>query len=237
MEFRILGPLEVVDGNWTIDVHGGKPRALLLALLQRPGETVSTDRLIDELWGDEPPETAQNTLQVYVSQLRRSLGPDSIKRRTTGYALIADRAQIDLARFEDLVESARDADPHTAAGKLREALALWRGAPEADAPRLEELRLAALEARIDADLAVGRHAELVAELQQLVADEPLRERPRAQLMLALYRSGRQADALAEYAKARETLAQELGVEPGPELQRAQRAILAQAEAWPRGFDA
>src|SRR5579884_3231476 len=98
MEFRILGPLEVVDGPWTIEIQGGKPRQLLLALLGRPGETVSTDRLIDELWGDDPPETAQNTLQVYVSQLRRSLGPDAVKRRSTGYALVAERTQIDRAR-------------------------------------------------------------------------------------------------------------------------------------------
>ena len=232
MEFRILGPLEVTDGEQAVTVAGAKPRALLAALLIRSGQTVSTERLIDELWGDDPPETAQNTLQVYVSQLRRALGAETIVRRSSGYALAASREQIDLARFEDLVESARAVEPHVAADRLRDALALWRGEPEVDAARLEELRLAALESRIDADLALGRHAELVPELQALVADEPLRERLRAQLLLALYRDGRQADALAEYARARKTLVDELGVEPGPELQRAHRAVLAHDDEAP-----
>jgi predicted ATPase/DNA-binding SARP family transcriptional activator/Flp pilus assembly protein TadD len=229
VEFRILGPLEVSDGDRPVAVAGAKPRALLAALLIRSGQTVSTERLIDELWGDDPPETAQNTLQVYVSQLRRSLGADAVVRRSSGYAIAASREQIDLARFEDLVESARNAEPQVAGERLREALALWRGEPEVDGARLAELRLVALEARIDADLALGRHAELVPELQALVADEPLRERLRAQLMLALYRDGRQAHALAEYARARTTLVDELGVEPGPELQRAHRAVLAHAD--------
>jgi predicted ATPase/DNA-binding SARP family transcriptional activator/Tfp pilus assembly protein PilF len=232
VEFRILGPLEVSDGDEPVAVAGAKPRALLAALLIRSGQTVSAERLIDELWGDDPPETAQNTLQVYVSQLRRSLGAEAIVRRSSGYALAATREQIDLARFEDLVESARDAEPQIATDRLHEALALWRGEPEIDAARLSELRLAALEARIDADLALGRHAELVPELQALVADEPLRERLRAQLLLALYRDGRQADALAEYARARKTLVDELGVEPGPELQRAHRGVLAHTDDVP-----
>ncbi|HEX7625432.1 MAG TPA: BTAD domain-containing putative transcriptional regulator [Gaiellaceae bacterium] len=229
MEFRILGPLEVSDGDRPVAVAGAKPRALLAALLIRSGQTVSAERLIDELWGDDPPETAANTLQVYVSQLRRALGPGTIERRSSGYALGASRAQIDLARFEDLVESARAAEPPAAAAALHEALSLWRGEPEVDGARLGELRLAALEARIDADLALGRHAELVPELQVLVAEEPLRERLRAQLLLALYRAGRQAEALAEYARARATLVEELGVEPGPELQRVHRAVLAHAD--------
>jgi predicted ATPase/DNA-binding SARP family transcriptional activator/Flp pilus assembly protein TadD len=233
VEFRILGPLEVSDGDHPVAVAGAKPRALLAALLIRSGQTVSAGRLIDELWGDDPPETAQNTLQVYVSQLRRSLGPDLIVRRSSGYALAAEREQIDLARFEDLVESARNAEPHVAADRLREALALWRGEPELDGARLGELRLTALEARIDADLALGRHATLVPELQALVADEPLRERLRAQLLLALYRDGRQADALAEYARARKTLVDELGIEPGADLQRAHRAVLAHADDAPQ----
>ncbi len=228
MEFRLLGPLEVADGDRVLAVPGAKPRALLAALLLRPGETVSAERLIDELWGDDPPETAHNTLQVYVSQLRRALGADVIARRSSGYSLAVGREQIDVARFEDLVAAARGAEPAVAAARLREALALWRGAPEIDGPRLEELRLGALEERIEADLALGRHAELVPELQALVATEPLRERLRAQLMLALYGDGRQADALAEYARARETLVEELGVEPGPELQRAQRLVLEHA---------
>jgi predicted ATPase/DNA-binding SARP family transcriptional activator/Tfp pilus assembly protein PilF len=232
VEFRILGPLEVSDGGQQINVAGAKPRALLAALLIRSGQTVSAERLIDELWGDDPPETAQNTLQVYVSQLRRTLGTETILRRSSGYALAASREQIDLARFEDLVESARDAEPQIAAERLRDALALWRGEPEVDGARLAELRLAAIEARIDADLALGRHAELVPELHALVAEEPLRERLRAQLLLALYRDGRQADALAEYARARTTLVDELGVEPGPELQRAHRAVLAHSDEAP-----
>jgi len=228
VEFRLLGPLEVADGDRLLAVAGTKPRALLAALLLRAGETVSAERLIDELWGDEPPETAQNTLQVYVSQLRRALGADLVERRPPGYAAAVAREQVDLARFDDLVASARGAEPAVAAARLRDALALWRGAPEFDAARLEELRLGALEERIDADLALGRHAELVPELQSLVAAEPLRERLRAQLMLALYGDGRQAEALAEYARARETLVEELGVEPGPELQRAQRLVLEHA---------
>ncbi|HEY8647186.1 MAG TPA: BTAD domain-containing putative transcriptional regulator [Gaiellaceae bacterium] len=232
MEFRILGPLEVSDGDQPVAVAGAKPRALLAALLIRSGQTVSAERLIDELWGDDPPETAQNTLQVYVSQLRRTLGTDAILRRSSGYALAVSREQIDLARFEDLVESARDANPHVAADRLRDALALWRGEPEVDGVRLAELRLAAIEARVDADLSIGRHAELVPELQALVAEEPLRERLRAQLLLALYRDGRQADALTEYARARKTLVDELGVEPGPELQRAHRAVLAHTDEAP-----
>jgi predicted ATPase/DNA-binding SARP family transcriptional activator/Flp pilus assembly protein TadD len=232
VEFRILGPLEVTDDDRPVAVAGAKPRALLATLLIRAGQTVSAERLIDELWDDDPPETAQNTLQVYVSQLRRALGAETIQRRSSGYALDVAREQIDLARFEDLVESARGAEPHVAAERLREALALWRGEPEVDGARLAELRLAALEARIDADLALGRHPELVPELQALVAEEPLRERLRAQLLLALYRDGRQADALAEYARARTTLVEELGVEPGLELQRAHRAVLEHSDEAP-----
>ncbi|HEY3182522.1 MAG TPA: BTAD domain-containing putative transcriptional regulator [Gaiellaceae bacterium] len=227
MDFRILGPLEVHDEGNVVPVGGAKPRALLAALLLRANEGVSSERLIDELWGEEPPDTAPNALQVYVSQLRKALGADVVKRRGAGYALEIDRADLDLARFEDLVAEARTLPPAAASDRLRAALSLWRGEPEADAHRLEELRVAALEDRIDADLELGRHAEVIPELQALVEAEPLRERPRAQLMLALYREGRQAEALAEYARARETLVDELGVEPGPELQRLQRAILAQ----------
>jgi predicted ATPase/DNA-binding SARP family transcriptional activator len=230
MDFRILGPLEVLDEGRVVPVGGAKPRALLAALLLRAGEVVSADRLIDELWGEEPPDTATNALQVYVSQLRKALGADVVKRRGAGYAVEIDRAELDLARFEDLVAEARTLTPAAASERLRTALALWRGDPEADAGRLEELRIAALEDRIDADLELGRHAAVIPELQALIETEPLRERPRAQLMLALYREGRQADALAEYARARETLVDELGVEPGPELQRLQRAILAQDPA-------
>jgi predicted ATPase/DNA-binding SARP family transcriptional activator len=227
MEFRILGSMEVVDDGRSLPLPGGKPRALLAALLLRANEVVSVDRLIDELWGEQPPGTAANALQVYVSQLRKALGGDVIKRRGVGYVLEAADDELDLTRFERLVAEARSLPAVEAAERLRAALGLWRGEPEVDRARLEELRLAALEDRFDADLELGRHAEVIPELQALVEAEPLRERPRAQLLLALYRAGRQADALAEYARARESLVEELGVEPGPELQRLQRAILEQ----------
>ncbi|MGZ4354133.1 MAG: BTAD domain-containing putative transcriptional regulator, partial [Gaiellaceae bacterium] len=204
-----------------------KPRALLATLLLHANDVVSVDRLTDALWGDEPPETAKNALQVHVSQLRKALGNDLVERRGSGYVIEVASADLDLARFHELCAEAKSLPPAEGAERLRAALALWRGEPEFDRLRLEELRLAALEDRIDLDLELGRHAEVIAELQGLVEAEPLRERPRAQLMLALYRSGRQADALAEFARARETLVDELGVEPGPELQRLQRAVLEQ----------
>jgi predicted ATPase/DNA-binding SARP family transcriptional activator len=229
MEYRILGPVEVLDGDRVVALPRAKPRALLAALLLRAGETVSREQLIDALWGDDPPESAPNALQVYVSQLRKALGAETIERRATGYVLDVPREQVDLARFEDLVDSARGAEPALASERLRAALALWRGTPEADAARLEELRLGAIESAIDAELELGLHTELIPELQALVSAEPLRERPRAQLMFALYRAGRQAEALAEFARARALLVEELGVEPGSELQRAQHAILAQDE--------
>ena len=227
MQFRILGALEVDDDGRTVAVGGAKPRALLATLLLHANDVVSVDRLTDALWGDEPPETAKNALQVHVSQLRKALGNDVVERRGSGYVIEVDSADLDLIRFQELCAEARSLPPAEGAERLRSALALWRGEPEFDRVRLEELRLAALEDRIDLDLELGRHTEVIAELQGLVDAEPLRERPRAQLMLALYRSGRQADALAEFARARETLVDELGVEPGPELQRLQRAVLEQ----------
>jgi predicted ATPase/DNA-binding SARP family transcriptional activator len=230
MDFRVLGPVEVAEGDRVVPLGGAKPRALLATLLLHANEVVSVDRLTDVLWGEHPPDRATNALQVYVSQLRKAIGGDVVKRRGTGYVAEVERGDLDLARFEDLVAEARRLPPAEASERLRSALALWRGEPDVDAARLEELRIAALEDRIDADLALGRQSEVVAELQALVAAEPLRERPRAQLMLALYRSGRQADALAEYARARETLVEELGVDPGPELQRLQHAILEQDPA-------
>ena len=238
MEFRILGPLEVADGDVVVPLAGAKQLALLAILLLSANEVVSSDRLIDELWGEQSPESGRTALQVRVSQLRKALGGGAvILTRAPGYVLRLEREQLDLHRFEDLVGEADAAEPAVAAGRLREALALWRGPALADLAyesfaraaigRLEELRLAALEKRIEADLALGRHAELVAEVEALVAEHPLRERLRAQLMLALYRCGRQADALAVYRTTRRALIEELGIEPSPPLRELEQAILRQ----------
>jgi YVTN family beta-propeller protein len=200
---------------------------------------VSVDRLIDELWGEEPPRTARKSLQVHISRLRRELGDGVLETRPRGYALRLERDQVDLYRFEDLLARGRTAlendDPEEAAAVLREALALWRGDPLAGlesepfaqpaAARLHDLRLEAVEVEIDAELALGRHAAVVGKLERLVLEEPFREAFRRQLMLALYRSGRQADALAVYQAARRTLQDELGIEPGPELRELEAAVL------------
>jgi DNA-binding SARP family transcriptional activator len=239
MEFRLLGPLEVLDGARELPIGRGKPRVLLGILLLEAGRVVSSDRLIDLLWGERPPPTAQKALQLYVGRLRRVLGPGRIATAAPGYVLHAGPEEIDVRRFEALVARGRRAmaegDAGAAARSLREALGLWRGPalPDAardgvlqpEALRLEELRLGAIEDRIAADLELGRHAELVAELERLVAEHPLRERPRGQLMLALYRSGRQSEALAAYRDARRMLVEELGLEPGHELQALEAAIL------------
>jgi len=244
MDFRILGPLTVADDDHELPLGGGKQRALLALLLTHPNEVLSSDRLIDDLWGAEAPPTAAKMLQNYVSGLRRALGTNglgtALETRGSGYLLRVRPGERDLDRFEELLERARTGlakDPETAAELLREALGLWRGPPlsefayerfaQEEIARLEELRLEAIEERIEADLAVGRHAELVAELGRLVHEHPFRERLRAQLMLALYRSGRQADALASYRDARRALAEELGLEPSRELRELERAILAQ----------
>jgi DNA-binding SARP family transcriptional activator len=236
MEYRILGPIEVVDEDRRVALGGPKQRALLALLLLHANEVVSTDELIDRLWGERPPATASKVVQVQIWRLRKALGGDVLATRAPGYVLSVDGDELDLTRFERLVAEARGAEPATAAAKLREALSLWRGAPLADlayedfaaaeVARLEELRLVALEERIEADLALGRHAELVPELEALAAEHPLQERLRGQLMLALYRSGRQADALAAYRRARELLLEELGLDPSPPLQELERAILA-----------
>ena len=240
MEFRVLGPLEVVEDDRSLSLGGSKQRALLATLLLRPNEVVSSERLIDELWGESPPATAAKAIQVYVSALRKELGGDRLVTRTPGYFLRVDPSELDLAAFESLVAEARGSDPEEASQKLGSALALWRGPALEDlhseplarteSARLDELRLAAVEERVDADLALGRHAQLVAELESLVTRHPLRERLRAQLMLALYRSGRQADALAAYQEARKTLSDELGLSPSRALQRLQRAILEQDQS-------
>ncbi len=221
-----------------LPLPGGRPRALLALLLLHRNEIVSVDRLIDALWPDAPPTSARKAVQVYVVQLRRILGEGPLLTRGPGYSVRMAPDQLDLERFERLVASARRAAPAGAATALHEALALWRGAPLADVAdgtfaqleiaRLEDLRLAALEARVDADLALGAAGELVPELEAAAAAHPLRERLWAQLMIALYRDGRQAKALETYQRARRLLAEEVGLEPGAALQELERAILRQA---------
>jgi DNA-binding SARP family transcriptional activator len=239
LEFRILGPLEVRDEGTVVVIRGAKLRALLAILLLHVNEVVSSDRLVDDLWGENAPAARGTALRVRLSQLRKALGRDggAIVTQPPGYSLRLDRSRLDLHQFEDLVAESDRADPETAASKLREALSLWRGPALADftydgfaraaIARLEELRLLALERRIEVDLALGRHAELVGELEGLVAEHPLRERLRAQLMLALYRSGRQAEALAVYKNARRALVDEFGIEPAPALRELEQAILRQ----------
>jgi DNA-binding SARP family transcriptional activator len=243
LELRLLGPLEALRDGQAVALGGAKPRALLAVLALDLGRVVSVDRLVEALWPGDPPDSAGHAVQVYVSQLRKALGP-VIATRPPGYVLELDRESVDLHMFSRLAVEAREAlqagSPETAEASLRDALALWRGPALADfayepfaqneIARLEELRTAVLEERIEADLALGRHAELVSELEALVQAHPLRERPRRQLMLALYRSGRQADALAAYRAARETLLDELGLDPGPELKELEAAILRQDES-------
>jgi DNA-binding SARP family transcriptional activator/pimeloyl-ACP methyl ester carboxylesterase len=240
MEFRLLGPLEVRDGAEPIVVAGRKQRALLARLLLDVNRTVASDRLVDDLWGDEVPESAQKMVQIYVSQLRKVLPQGLLQTRSPGYALELDPAAIDLVRFEQLRlegEAAHAAgNAPLASQRLNEALGLWRGEAlaefqepfaRAEAARLAELHLACVEARIAADLDRGRHAELVAELEPLVARHPLREGLRAQQLLALYRSGRQSDALAAYHAFRARLDTELGLEPSARLRELERRILRQ----------
>jgi predicted ATPase/DNA-binding SARP family transcriptional activator len=241
VEFRILGPLEVVDGGEPVRLEASKQRALLGVLLLHANEAVSSERLIDELWGERPPATAAKVVQTYVSQLRKTIGRDAIATRPPGYLLRVEEDALDAARFRRLADEARrlasSGQPERADALYREALALWRGPPLADivfesfagneVDWLEEERLAAVMARIDCELALGHQHELIAELEMHVRQYPLRERLRAQLMLALYRAGRQADALAAYQAARQTLVDELGVEPSPELRELQASILRQ----------
>ena len=238
MEFRILGPLEVSVGDGAIKLGGPKQRAVLAHLILRANRPVPIDLLIDGLWGEEPPETARNTLQTYVYRLRQVLGDDRISSEAGGYVLRADAAEIDAAQFEAMVKAAKadlPSDPSKAAAALSEALTLWRGAPLADLSnepslrgeiaRLEELHLSATEHRIGAEIEMGGHSTVVSELDALTARYPLRERMWANLMLALYRLGRQAEALAAYQRARQVLADELGTEPSRELQRLNEQIL------------
>ncbi|PZG13531.1 BTAD domain-containing putative transcriptional regulator [Nonomuraea aridisoli] len=237
MRFQILGPTAALgeDGE-PITLGGPRVRALLTLLALHAGRVVGAEQLIDGMYGTDPPDGVANALQSQVSRLRRALGRDLVEFHPAGYRLVADPQDVDARRFEQLAQAGRQAlaggDPERAAALLREALDLWRGTPLADAPHaeaavaaLEELRLAATEDRVRADLDLGRHRELVAELRQLTAAHPLRERLTAQLMRALYGSGRQAEALTVYDQARKLLDEELGVEPGPELAAAHLAVL------------
>lgn len=248
LEFRILGPLEVREENGPLDLGPAKQRALLAILLLHANEVVSSDKLIEELWA-EPPVTAHNTLQVYVGRLRKALEPERppgvpgavLFTRAPGYGLNVAVGQVDSHRFERLVEDGRSASEagtyELARDRFRDALGMWRGPAlvefsyepfaQVEIARLEELRIEALEARFDIELALGRHADLVGVLEAHVAENPLRERPRGQLMVALYRSGRQVEALEAYRQTRRTLVDELGIEPGPTLRRLEAAILNQ----------
>ena len=228
------------DGGRRLSLPGGQPRAVLALLLLNANEVVSADRAIDEIWGERPPETARHALHDYVSRLRKILGPNALTTQAAGYAAVVAPDELDVNRFTTMADEGRrlaTTDPARASALLHDALALWRGRAladftfepfaQADIVRLEELRLVAQEERIEADLALGRHAELAGELEALVARHPLRERFRAQLMLALYRAGRQAEALETYHEGRRALVDELGIDPSPTLQRLERAILTQ----------
>ena len=232
MELRLLGPIEVRLEDRPIELGPRKQRALLAMLALQVGRTVSADRLVEGLWGEEPPASAPKMVQLYVSHLRPLLEGSGarIVTRNGGYELQLSGDEVDVVRFERLLDESR----------AREALALWRGDALADVAgepfaaaeirRLDDLRLRAAESAIELDLAAGRHAEVIGELERLVAAEPLREHLHAQRMLALYRSGRQAEALEAYRDARSALVEQIGVEPGTELRSLQEAILAQDPA-------
>ena len=233
MDFRLLGPLEVADQERVLALGGVKQRSLLALLLLHANEVVAAERLIGELWGEAPPATASKSIQSYVMRYRRELGAERLTTRAPGYVLNVGPDELDVAVFERLRAEARRAEPARAAAKLREALALWRGSPLAD---LAYEPFAQTEIRGSRSCAsrhsrsastpssrCGRHAELVAELETLIAAHPLRERLRGQLMLALYRAGRQAEALQVYRSARRELAEELGLEPGEALRRLEQA--------------
>ena len=245
MEFRLLGPVEAVREGHAVALGGPKPRALLALLLLRANEVVSRDRLIDALWGDRPSGAVRHSLDVQISRLRRALEPEElILTRSGGYVLEVDQEQIDVHRFERLLEKGRSENAsgrhRDASATLETALGLWRGPALADLvyeefaraeiDRLEELRLVATEERIDAELGLGQRDTLIPELEALTAQHALRERPRGQLMLALYRAGRQAEALRTYSDTRKRLIEELGLEPGVALRELEQAILRQDPA-------
>jgi DNA-binding SARP family transcriptional activator/ABC-type branched-subunit amino acid transport system substrate-binding protein len=241
VEFRVLGPLEATADGKRVALGGPRQRVVLAYLVLEANRVVPTDRLIDQIWGDEPPDAARQALFAYVSRLRKLLGPGRIQARAPGYILLADRHEIDALRFVDLVDEARrlSVDRETAATRLAEALDLWRGDALADLAdydalrpsiaRLEELRLAALEDRAQAELDLGGHREAVPLLEALTREHPLRERLWSQLILALYRSGRQGDALGAFHRARTTLVEELGIDPSPELRRLHEQVLRQED--------
>ena len=241
VDFRILGPLEVASNGDNVPLGGGKQRALLAVLLLHADRVVPVERIIDDLWGESVPDTAPKMVQVYVSQLRKQLPGELLRTRAPGYVLELDGHALDLHRFDELVEQGRAAlangQPEQAARELRAALDLWRGSALAEfeepfaqleSARLEEQRVVCLEERIEADLALGRHAQLVGELESLVRRLPHRERLRGQHMLALYRSGRQAEALESYGAFRRMLSDDLGIDPSPALRELERQILQQA---------
>jgi DNA-binding SARP family transcriptional activator len=237
MEFRILGPLQVLDGDVSVEITGAKQQAVLALLVLRANEMVGSERLIDELWGEQAPRNAAGALYNHVSRLRKALGPEVLARREWGYVLRTPPESIDLRRFEALVSDAEPLPARERAQKLTEALALWRGPPLAglesevalqrEIARLDELHVQTVERRIDADLEAGRSSDLVGELEMLIAEHPLREHLRWQLILSLYRGGRQAEALEVYRETRRVLAEELGLDPSPELRELEKAILRQ----------
>ena len=245
MEIRVLGSLELVDDyGRAVPVPGTRLQALLIALALRSGEVIADDRLFEIVWGDDVPGRGANALQRQVSTLRRLLGrPDRVERRGGGYSLLADRSAIDVFQFEQFVRRGREAMREGQAGLaselIGEGLALWRGDALIDVAyhqfaqleiaRLTEMRIAAMEARVDADLALGRHASVIGELERLVSEHPLREHLHAQLMLALARSGRPTEALRSFQSARTVLGEELGLSPSPELCELEAAILRQDE--------
>jgi DNA-binding SARP family transcriptional activator len=239
VEFRILGPLEMLDARGTVELRAAKPRTVLGVLLLHPNRVVSQARLAEELWGERTPVSSAKLVQTYVGKLRSALRSAVIETRPPGYLIRVDEQALDVLRFRRLVGEARElrthGDPTTAAGLYCDALSLWRGSALADlsfeslasseVDRLEEERLLALMDRIDCELLLGHDDELIPELETLVREFPLRERPRAQLMLAFYRSGRQADALMLYSETRRLLREELGLAPSPALQSLEREIL------------
>jgi DNA-binding SARP family transcriptional activator/DNA-binding beta-propeller fold protein YncE len=243
LSVRLLGPFAVERAGEQLALGGARQRALLALLCIHSGEVLSADRIVDELWGESPPATARHMVEVYVSRLRKLLGSDLLRTRAPGYVLDLDAECLDARRFEVLLErgaeALADGEAELAEALLREGLGLWRGEALADFSyepfaqveigRLTELRHGAEEELVEAELALGRSHGLVADIERLVAEQPLRERRHGQLMLALYRGGRQGDALAAYRRAREILVEELGIEPGPELQRLEREILNQDE--------
>ena len=242
MEFRVLGPLEVIEDGVALALGGPRQRLVLAHMILEANRVVPTDRLIDRIWGDEPPDAARGALFAYVSRLRKLLGTSRIQARPPGYILLADRHEIDALRFADLVDEARRTfnDRGATATLLRQALDLWRGGALSDLADfgalrpaiagLEEQRLVALEDRIDAEMDLGRHRESVPLLESLTGEFPLRERLWSQLILALYRSGRQGDALGAFHRARTTLVEELGIDPSPEVRRLHEKVLMQDTA-------